>query len=64
MGDIPTVTAIKEYREFEGIKMAAVTEQSMMGMTQVITIESVSFAPIDDAVFALPAEIAALVKTE
>ncbi len=60
MGAIPTTSAIKEYQEFDGIRIATKTEQSMMGMQQVMTFESVNFEPIDDAVFALPAEIQAL----
>lgn len=64
MGEIPVTTAIKEYREFDGMKVAAVSEQSMMGMQQVMTIESVSFDDLDDAVFALPPDIAALVESD
>lgn len=62
MGKVPSTTVNKEYRDFDGLKIPAVIEQSTMGMQQVITIETVSFAPIDPAVFALPAEIAALVQ--
>jgi len=60
MGTIPSTTVIKEYQDFGGVKIAARSEQSMMGMQQVLTIESVSFEPLGDEVFALPPEIAAL----
>jgi hypothetical protein len=62
MGEIPVTTVIKEYRDFDGLKIAAVSEQSMMGMQQIMTVESVSFADLDDAVFALPPDIAALLE--
>ncbi len=64
MGEIPSVSALKEYREFEGVLMATVTEQSMMGMQQIINLQTVSFAPIEPEFFAVPAEIAALLETQ
>jgi hypothetical protein len=64
MGEIPSTTALKEYREFEGLKLPTVLEQSMLGMQQITTIATVSFAPIEAAVFALPADIAALTTSE
>lgn len=64
MGEMPSTTVIKEYRDVDGIKVAVLTEQSAMGMKQVIAFESVSFEPIEASVFALPAEIAALLDEE
>lgn len=64
MGAIPSTTVLKDYREVDGVLVPMVMEQSMMGMTQVMTIESVSFEPIPAEVFALPADIAALVDKE
>jgi outer membrane lipoprotein-sorting protein len=63
MGAIPSTTALKEYREFDGVQMATLMEQSMMGMQQIVTIDAVSFEPIDAAVFALPVDIEALLET-
>lgn len=62
MGEIPSTTALKDYREFAGLKIATVMEQSMMGMQQVVTIESVTYEPLDAAIFALPAAVASLVE--
>jgi hypothetical protein len=62
MGAIPTSTQIKDYQDFDGIMIATRSEQTMMGMQQVMTVTSVSFEPIDDAVFALPPEIEALAE--
>ena len=64
MGAIPSTTVLKDYREVDGVMVAMVMEQSMMGMAQVMTIESVSFEPIADEAFALPADITALVDKE
>ncbi len=60
MGVIPTTSMIGGYEEFDGVTLATETTQSMMGMQQIMSLEEVSFGPIDDAVFALPPEIAAL----
>jgi zinc protease len=62
MGSIPTSTVIAEYGDFDGVKMPIRTEQSMMGLQQVLTIDAVSFEDIDEAVFALPAAVAGLVE--
>lgn len=64
MGKVPVTMVNKEYRDFDGLKVATVIEQSMMGMQSVMTIESVEFDPFDPEVFALPAEIAALAEAE
>lgn len=64
MGEIPTVSAIKEYREFDGVLVAVRTEQSMMGMQQIIELQDVSFEPFDESVFALPPEIEALLESD
>lgn len=63
MGEIPTRSTISEYKDFGGVLVPTRTEQSMMGMQQVITIDSVSFEPIDDAAFALPEAVAGLVES-
>lgn len=60
MGAIPTTSIISQYEEFDGVMVATHTEQTMMGMQQVMTVEKVDFAELDDAIFAMPAEIQAL----
>ncbi len=61
MGEIAVRSTIGEYEEFEGVMMPTRTEQTMMGMQQVMVIESVSFEAIADSVFALPEAVAGLV---
>ncbi len=43
MGDIPVATRNLEYREFNGMQFPTRMEQTMMGMTQVISIDSIEF---------------------
>lgn len=60
MGEIPVQSSLQDYKEFGGMKIATKTVQTTMGMQQIVSIESIDFAPIDDSAFALPPEIAAL----
>ncbi len=63
MGDVAVVTKIAEWKEFDGIKMPVRSEQSMMGMTQVITVESVEHnMDLQGDPFALPEEVSKLVE--
>ena len=62
MGDIPVTSTISEYKEFAGTMIPTRTADSMMGMQQIVTIDDVSFEPVADDVFALPAAVAALVE--
>lgn len=61
MGEIAVRATIGEYQEFDGVMMPTRTEQTMMGMQQVMVIESLSFEAIADSVFALPEAVAGLV---
>jgi hypothetical protein len=65
-GQVPVVTTIREYKGFEGpkgtVQLPVKTELSFMGQQQLLEVQTVEFKPIDAATFALPAEIAALVK--
>lgn len=63
MGKIPTETRMVEYRDFDGLKLAAKTEISAMGAVQTMTVESVDFAPLSEKLFELPPDVQALVAT-
>ncbi len=60
MGEMEVEMNFSDYREFDGIKMATKTSMSMMGQEMTTTVKSVSHAPIDASVFAVPAEVRAL----
>ncbi|MCE9620517.1 MAG: hypothetical protein K8R92_11515 [Planctomycetes bacterium] len=64
MGKVPTTTLMSEYKDFDGVKMATHTDVEAMGMKQALVIDSVSYAPVDPAIFALPPEIKALVAAK
>lgn len=64
-GSVPVSVNVAEYKEFVGpkgaIKMPVRSEMLMMGMTNIITIETVDFGPIEASAFDLPPQIKALV---
>lgn len=62
MGEFEVTTSFTEFTLFSGRTIAKVQENTMMGQTQKITMNTIEFASIDPSVFALPAEIQALVK--
>lgn len=62
MGDVPATMTMTDYKDFGGVLLASKVRQEAMGMEQVFTFTTVSYEPIDPSVFALPAEIQALVK--
>ncbi|HET9513148.1 MAG TPA: hypothetical protein VFO95_04400 [Gemmatimonadales bacterium] len=62
MGEVEATTLLSEYKTFDGVKMPVLTKISVMGIDQVLTIDSVSTRAIPDSVFALPAAIKALKK--
>jgi len=69
MGDISAEMVLSDYKAFEvaeGVSMQQPTRTTMkvMGQEQVVVIEEMSFAPIDDAVFALPPAITALIAAK
>ena len=61
MGKMPSTTIMSDYKEFDGVKIAARTDVEAMNMKQVLTVDSVSYEPVDPAIFNLPPEIKALV---
>jgi hypothetical protein len=60
-GPVDVTTTLADYKPFGGIKVATKMSQSAMGQDQVITISNVEFDKVDDAAFALPDAIKALV---
>lgn len=62
MGEIPVILVMDDYRDFGDVKVSARSTTKVMGQTQVMTIDSVSWNSASDADFALPAQIKALVS--
>lgn len=60
MGSVEVVTVLSDYQQFGSLRMPTRLTQEMGGNQQVITITSVEYDVVDDAAFALPAEIQAL----
>jgi hypothetical protein len=60
-GEMAVETVMGEYKEFDGLKMPTRMTRSVGTQQMVTTIKTVSHAPVPDSVFALPAEIKALV---
>jgi hypothetical protein len=55
-------TVVSDYKDFGGILGASRIVQSVMGMDQIITINTVEYETVDLAVFELPDEIKAMMK--
>jgi hypothetical protein len=62
MGSVEATVLFSEYRDFDGVRLPTRTVQRVMGQEFVMTVTAIRFGPIDPGVFALPAEIKALVK--
>ena len=63
MGELPLENTISDYREIDGTKISFKTVQLIMGMQQVITLETVEHnVKLDSDTFALPETIQALKK--
>ena len=61
MGPVDALIMFDDYRDFDGVRMPAVTTQQVFGQRLVTRVTSVSFDDIDATTFALPPEIRALV---
>jgi hypothetical protein len=60
-GEIPVTLRFKDYKDFKGMIMAAVTETEAAGQVMVLTINSVDInEELDDALFEIPADVQAL----
>ncbi|MSR70201.1 MAG: hypothetical protein EXS17_07640 [Phycisphaerales bacterium] len=62
MGEFEVTTSFSAFTLCSGRTIAKVQENTMMGQTQQLTMDSIEFAPIDPTVFVLPPEIQALAK--
>jgi hypothetical protein len=63
MGTVDASVFFSDYQDFDGVRLPTRTVQKVMGQEFIMTVKSVRFEPIDPAVFELPAEIKALVRT-
>lgn len=63
MGVMEVTSTFSDYRDFGGVQMPTRITQEMMGQQQVMTISEVEFDTVDESVFALPAEIQAIIGT-
>lgn len=61
MGDVETTSVVSEWKQVEGVLIPFRSVQRMMGMEQVVLLTEVRPTEVPDSVFALPAEIKALV---
>lgn len=64
MGKVPVVTTLTEYEQHGPVLVATHMSQKMMGMEQVMVLESVTFDEVDMEVFKLEPEIQALVDAK
>jgi hypothetical protein len=62
MGAVDARILFSDYKDFDGVRLPTRTVQKVMGQEFVMTVSSVRFGPVDAAIFALPAEIKALIK--
>lgn len=62
MDSVDVISLLSDYREFDGVKMPTRSTTRIGGRDMTTTVKSVSHAPVDAAVFALPAEIVALFR--
>jgi hypothetical protein len=62
MGTMTAEMLFEDYQRVDGILMPMRTRMQMMGQEMVLTVKSVSHDPIDPSVFALPAQVRALVQ--
>jgi hypothetical protein len=62
MGEVDATTVISDYKSFAGIRIPGMVRLRLMGIEQVVTMDSMSTAPIADSMFTLPAQIKAIKK--
>jgi len=64
MGEVPSTTHLKEYRDFDGYKTVVRTEIETMGMKQTLIIDTVEIDVVEKSTFDLPAPIKSLVEAQ
>ena len=62
MGDMTVTTTITEYKKMGAVLVPTTIKQTVTGMEIVLNFTSFEFDNVDPAVFALPAEVKALIK--
>lgn len=62
MGDMTVTSTITEYKKFGPVLAPTTIKQSVTGIEMVITFTNFEFDTVDPAIFALPAEVKALIK--
>lgn len=60
MGTVDATVLLDDYRDFDGVRMAARSTTEVMGQPMVVTLKSVSHAPVDPSAFEPPEEVRAL----
>ncbi len=64
MGKIPVVAFIKEYKDFQGVQLPAISMVTQAGQTVALTIETAEFDTVPQTQFELPKVIAALLLAD
>jgi hypothetical protein len=62
MGDVPVVSLMSDYQEFDGIRMPTRITQQMMGNEQIITLDAVEFGGVSEDKFTPPPAIQTLIE--
>jgi len=62
MGPVPVTLRMEDYEDFEGFRIATRTVMEMMGMEQIMTVESVEYDNLEPDTFAPPESIQALLE--
>ncbi len=64
MGKIPVIAFIKEYKDFSGVQLPAVSMVTQAGQTVALTIETAEFDTVPETQFALPKAIDSLLHAD
>ena len=62
MGNMTVTSTVADYKKFGSMLIPTMLKQSVNGVDIVITLETIELDTVDPAVFALPAEVKALIK--
>lgn len=62
MGEVQVVSTMEDFRQIEGVMMATVVRQTIMGMEQVMHLHDIRFEAPDAELFELPPPIQTLVE--
>ena len=62
MGPMQTTTAWSDYKKFGSLLQPATTKVSVMSTQMILSITGVEYGKVDPSIFAVPAQIKALIK--